>query len=132
MLIFSCYIRTGYQELEREKTKQEQEIKSWSGKWGEYRIYYECVSSIISYLHEIHTHRKSESERVGSSKAFHFLRVDDKVVPIPPSKADYKTCVLPETIVHKLSNQGHFSYLFLCDELHTLHTIWTTKRSHSK
>lgn len=42
--------------------------------------------------------------------------MDDHVVP--PSMADYIVRVLPETIVHKLPNEGHLSYFFFCDECH--------------
>lgn len=42
--------------------------------------------------------------------------MDDHVVP--PSLADYIARVLPSAIVHKLSEDGHFSYFFNCDECH--------------
>lgn len=42
--------------------------------------------------------------------------MDDQVVPT--SMTDYIARVLPAVIVHKLPNEGHFSYLFLCDECH--------------
>lgn len=41
---------------------------------------------------------------------------DDQVVP--PSMTDYIGRVLPGSILHKLPNEGHFSYLFFCDECH--------------
>lgn len=41
---------------------------------------------------------------------------DDRVVP--PSMTDYVARVLPSTVVHKLPDEGHFSYFFFCDECH--------------
>lgn len=42
--------------------------------------------------------------------------MNDRVVP--PSVTDYVVRVLPGAIVHKLPNEGHFSYFFFCDECH--------------
>ncbi|XP_078434758.1 alpha/beta-Hydrolases superfamily protein [Wolffia australiana] len=41
---------------------------------------------------------------------------EDRVVP--PTVADYVQRVLPETLVHRLSSEGHFSYFYFCDECH--------------
>jgi hypothetical protein len=42
--------------------------------------------------------------------------LDDRV--IPPSMMEYIERVLPEAVIHKLPNEGHFSYFFFCDECH--------------
>lgn len=42
--------------------------------------------------------------------------MDDKVVP--PSMVDYVARVLPTAVVHRLPEEGHFSYFSLCDECH--------------
>lgn len=42
--------------------------------------------------------------------------MDDMVVP--PSMTDFVARILPSAIVHKLPEEGHFSYFFLCDECH--------------
>lgn len=42
--------------------------------------------------------------------------MDDQI--IPPSVTDYISRVLPGAYVHKLPNEGHFSYLYFCDECH--------------
>lgn len=42
--------------------------------------------------------------------------MEDEVVP--PSMTDYIARVLPQATVHKLPNEGHFSYFFFCDECH--------------
>lgn len=31
---------------------------------------------------------------------------------------DYVARILPSVVVHKLPNEGHFSYFFFCDECH--------------
>ncbi|KAK9289765.1 hypothetical protein L1049_007924 [Liquidambar formosana] len=61
-----------------------------------------------------------ESIRQGNVKPFIEEAVlqgmDDQVVP--PSMTDYVGRVLPGAFLHKLPNEGHFSYLFFCDECH--------------
>lgn len=42
--------------------------------------------------------------------------MDDRVVP--PSMVEYIGRVLPEAVIRKLPNEGHFSYFFFCDECH--------------
>ncbi|KAK3021347.1 hypothetical protein RJ639_045980 [Escallonia herrerae] len=42
--------------------------------------------------------------------------MDDQVVP--PSMTDYVARVLPNAVVHKLPEEGHFSYFFFCDKCH--------------
>lgn len=37
---------------------------------------------------------------------------------VPPSMSDYIARVLPFAVVHRLPEEGHFSYIFLCDECH--------------
>lgn len=55
--------------------------------------------------------------------------MDYKVVP--PSMADQVSRVLSNAIVHKLPEEGHFSYLFYCDECHRkiFTTLFGTARS---
>lgn len=48
--------------------------------------------------------------------------MDDQVVP--PSMTDYVARVLPSAVVHRLPNEGHFSYFFFCNECHR--NIFTT------
>lgn len=42
--------------------------------------------------------------------------MDDLVVP--PTMTDYVSRVLPNAIVHRLPDEGHYSYFFLCEECH--------------
>ncbi|KAK4353329.1 hypothetical protein RND71_028847 [Anisodus tanguticus] len=42
--------------------------------------------------------------------------LDDQVVP--HQMTDYVARILPRVVVHKLPDEGHYSYFFLCDECH--------------
>lgn len=42
--------------------------------------------------------------------------MDDRVVP--PSVTEYVRRVVPGATVHKLLDEGHFSYFCFCDECH--------------
>ena len=42
--------------------------------------------------------------------------MEDEVVP--PVTTDYVARVLPSAVVHKLPDEGHFSYFIFCDECH--------------
>ncbi|KAE8711409.1 putative Zinc finger family protein [Hibiscus syriacus] len=55
-------------------------------------------------------------------KLFALQGMDDKVVP--PSMTDFVHRVLPSAAVHKLPYEGHFTYLYFCDECHR--QIFTT------
>lgn len=48
--------------------------------------------------------------------------MDDSVVP--PSMTDFVHRVLPGVAVHKLPYEGHFTYIYFCDECHR--QIFTT------
>lgn len=41
---------------------------------------------------------------------------DDKVAP--PSMTNYISRVLPSVTLHKLPNEGHFSFFYFCNECH--------------
>lgn len=48
--------------------------------------------------------------------------MDDRVVP--PSVTDFVHRIIPGAAVHKLPYEGHFTYVFFCDECHR--QIFTT------
>lgn len=65
----------------------------------------------------------SEEEYTGFLGPIHIWQgMDDKVVP--PSMTDFVHRVLPSAAVHKLPYEGHFTYLYFCDECHR--QIFTT------
>ncbi|KAK3408788.1 hypothetical protein EUGRSUZ_J00955 [Eucalyptus grandis] len=72
---------------------------------------------LISLLSE------KEPEYTGYLGPIHMWQgMDDKVVP--PAMTDFVHRVLPGAAVHKLPYQGHFTYLYFCDECHR--QIFTT------
>lgn len=42
--------------------------------------------------------------------------MEDRVAP--PSMSDYISRMIPEATVHKIPNEGHFSFFSFCDECH--------------
>ncbi|XP_052180262.1 uncharacterized protein LOC127793548 [Diospyros lotus] len=60
---------------------------------------------------------KAEKELTAFLGPIHIWQgMDDKVVP--PSMTDFVQRVLPGAMVHKLLYDGHFSFLYFCDECH--------------
>ncbi|XP_023744921.1 uncharacterized protein LOC111893078 [Lactuca sativa] len=60
-----------------------------------------------------------ECELVGFLDPIHIWQgMEDLVVPSVMS--EYVTRVIPSAIVHKVANEGHFSYFYLCDECHRM------------
>lgn len=60
---------------------------------------------------------EAECELVGFLEPIHIWQGMEDLV-VPPCMTDYVARVLPNAIVHKLPNEGHFSYFYLCDECH--------------
>ncbi|EEF37144.1 hydrolase, putative [Ricinus communis] len=61
--------------------------------------------------------RSSGAEEVSEEKHSSLAQgMDDPVAP--PSMTDYISRVLPGAVLHKLPNEGHFSFFYLCDECH--------------
>lgn len=48
--------------------------------------------------------------------------MDDRIVP--PSMTDFVHRIIPGAAVHKLPYEGHFTYVYFCDECHR--QIFTT------
>lgn len=60
-----------------------------------------------------------ECELVGFLEPIHIWQgMEDLVVPSVMS--DYVARVLPSAVLHKVENEGHFSYFYLCDECHKM------------
>ncbi|XP_071697576.1 uncharacterized protein [Rutidosis leptorrhynchoides] len=58
-----------------------------------------------------------ECELVGFLDPIHIWQGMEDLV-VPTSMTDYVARVLPSAIVHKLPDEGHFSYFYFCDECH--------------
>ncbi|KAJ1424308.1 Alpha/Beta hydrolase fold [Sesbania bispinosa] len=77
-------------------------------------------SNVLSWLKAIFTENE---EYTGFLGPIHIWQgMDDKVVP--PSMTDFVHSVLPGAAVHKLPYEGHFTYIYFCDECHR--QIFTT------
>lgn len=68
---------------------------------------------------------EAECELVGFQEPIHIWQGTNDTI-VPTSMTDYVARVLPNAIVHKLPDQGHFSYFYFCDECHrkTLLTLF--------
>ncbi|CAL8999447.1 unnamed protein product [Prunus brigantina] len=65
----------------------------------------------------------AQEEYIGFLGPIHIWQgMDDKVVP--PSMTDFVHRILPGVAVHKLPYEGHFTYIYFCDECHR--QIFTT------
>ncbi|KAK6936001.1 Alpha/beta hydrolase fold-1 [Dillenia turbinata] len=71
----------------------------------------------------------AEQELVGFLGSIHIWQgMDDSVVP--PSSTDFIHRILPSAAVHKLPNEGHYTYFYFCDECHRqiMTTLFGTPR----
>lgn len=76
--------------------------------------------NVLNWLKAIFTETQ---EYTGFLGPIHIWQgMDDKVVP--PSMTDFVHRVLPGAAVHKLPYEGHFTYIYFCDECHR--QIFTT------
>lgn len=79
------------------------------------------VKGLVHWLKSMYN--KDKQEQIGFLGPIHIWQgMDDRVVP--PSMADFLHRVLPGVTVHKLANEGHFSYLYFCETCHR--QIFTT------
>ncbi|KAJ1395968.1 Alpha/Beta hydrolase fold [Sesbania bispinosa] len=92
------------------------QVSKWSFDIEELHVQKKCQTrSILLWLKSIYS--QAECELAGFLGPIHIWQgMDDRVVP--PSIAEYIGRVLPEAVIHKLPNEGHFSYFFFCDECH--------------
>ncbi|KAI4364275.1 hypothetical protein MLD38_020389 [Melastoma candidum] len=87
-----------------------------------------CQSKgILPWLKSIYS--QPECESTGFLGPLHLWQgMDDEVVP--PTVTDYVARVLPRATIHKLPSEGHFSFLFFCDECQK--QIFSTLFGHPK
>lgn len=122
--------RTGFQELWRrnfaETIRQGStrplleeavlQVSHWGFTLADLQAQKKCPGrGILPWLRSIYA--QVECEPTGYRGPIHIWQgMDDHVVP--PAMTDYVARVLPNAVVHRLPVEGHFSYLFLCDECH--------------
>ncbi|KAF8395228.1 hypothetical protein HHK36_019170 [Tetracentron sinense] len=70
---------------------------------------------ILTWIKSLYS--QSEQGLTGFLGPIHIWQgMDDQV--IPPSMTDFVHRLLPGATVHKLPDEGHFSYFYFCDECH--------------
>lgn len=91
-------------------------VSNWGFSLADLRVQRKCQrTGILPWLKSLYS--QEECELAGFVGPIHIWQgIDDKVVP--RSMTDYIGRILPAAILHKLSNEGHFSYLYFCDECH--------------
>ncbi|KAE8099535.1 hypothetical protein FH972_017511 [Carpinus fangiana] len=92
------------------------QVSDWGFSPADLQMWKKCPRiGILSWLRSLYS--EAEYELTGFLGPIHIWQgMDDRV--FPPSVTDYVIRVLPGAIVHKLPNEGHFSYFFFCDECH--------------
>ncbi|XVF55427.1 hypothetical protein PTKIN_Ptkin06aG0035100 [Pterospermum kingtungense] len=91
-------------------------VSNWGFSLADLQVQRKCYRrGIFPWLRFLYS--KAECELAGFLGPIHIWRgMDDKAVP--PAMMDHISRVLPGAIMHKLPNEGHFSYFFFCDECH--------------
>ncbi|CAK9185960.1 unnamed protein product, partial [Ilex paraguariensis] len=91
-------------------------VSNWGFSLADLQVQKKCPrKGILPWLKLVYS--QAECELTGFLGPIHIWQgMDDQVVP--PSMTDYVARVLPNAIVHKLPDEGHFSYFFFCDECH--------------
>ncbi|CAK9154572.1 unnamed protein product [Ilex paraguariensis] len=92
------------------------QVSNWGFSLADLQVQKKCPrKGILPWLKLVYS--QAECELTGFLGPIHIWQgMDDQVVP--PSMTDYVARVLPNAIVHKLPDEGHFSYFFFCDECH--------------
>lgn len=92
------------------------QVSNWGFSLSDLHVHKKCQrNGILLWLRSIYS--QPECELAGYLGPIHIWQgMDDQVAP--PSMTDYISRVLPGAILHKLPNEGHFSFFFFCDECH--------------
>ncbi|XP_061955452.1 uncharacterized protein LOC133677413 [Populus nigra] len=92
------------------------QVSNWGFSLADLHVQRKCLrNGILLWLRSMYS--QEECEWAGFLGPIHIWQgMDDQAVP--SSMTDYITRVLPRAILHKLPNEGHFSYYFFCEECH--------------
>ncbi|KAL7136605.1 hypothetical protein ABFS83_10G040800 [Erythranthe nasuta] len=92
------------------------QVSNWGFSLVDLQVQRKCPKKgIFPWLQFMYT--QPECELTGYLGPIHIWQgMDDTVVP--PSMTDYVGRVLPTANVHRLPEEGHFSYFSLCNECH--------------
>nr|XP_024924055.2 uncharacterized protein LOC107403576 isoform X2 [Ziziphus jujuba var. spinosa] len=91
-------------------------VSNWGFSLSDLQVQRKCQRrGILPWLMSIYS--KAECQLTGFLGPIHVWQgMDDKVVP--SSMADHIARVITGVNLHKLPNEGHFSYFYFCDECH--------------
>ncbi|EFH47263.1 hydrolase, alpha/beta fold family protein [Arabidopsis lyrata subsp. lyrata] len=92
------------------------QVSNWGFTLSEFRTQKKCTTNgVLSWLMSMYS--EAECELIGFRKPIHIWQgMEDRVAP--PSMSDYISRMIPEATVHKIPNEGHFSFFYFCDECH--------------
>uniref|UniRef100_A0A7N0VDZ8 AB hydrolase-1 domain-containing protein n=1 Tax=Kalanchoe fedtschenkoi TaxID=63787 RepID=A0A7N0VDZ8_KALFE len=92
------------------------QVSDWGFKLSDLQLQRKCRGGgFLQWLKSIY--QPSECELTGFLGPIHIWQgTDDRMVPI--STLSYLSRVLPGATLHKLPDEGHFSYYYLCHECH--------------
>ncbi|XP_060201607.1 uncharacterized protein LOC132630091 [Lycium barbarum] len=92
------------------------QVSNWGFSLVDLQVQEKCSGKgILSWLK--FGHGQVKCELTGFLGPVHIWQgLDDQVVP--HQMTDYVARILPRVVVHKLPDEGHFSYFFFCDECH--------------
>ncbi|KAL8152775.1 hypothetical protein V2J09_010535 [Rumex salicifolius] len=90
------------------------QVSDWGFSLTDLQMRRKCLAKgIFPWLKSMYT--QAECELTGFPGPIHLWQgMDDRVVS--SSMTDYISRVLPGATVHRLPNDGHFSYFYFCDE----------------
>ncbi|KAL8227077.1 hypothetical protein R6Q57_016909 [Mikania cordata] len=92
------------------------QVSNWPFSIADLQVQKKCPEKGLFHWFKFMS-EEEECELIGFLEPIHIWQGMEDLV-VPPVMTDYVTRVLPNAIVHKLPNQGHFSYLYFCDECH--------------
>ncbi|KAK6943753.1 Alpha/beta hydrolase fold-1 [Dillenia turbinata] len=92
------------------------QVNNWGFSLADLQVQKKCNGKgILPWLKSIYT--RVDCELMGFSGPIHIWQgLDDQVNP--PSLTEFVGRILPGAILHKLPDEGHFSYFYFCDECH--------------
>lgn len=92
------------------------QVSNWGFSLADLQVQKKCPrKGILPWLKYMYS--QAECELTGFLRPIHIWQgMDDEVVP--PPMTDYVSRILAGATVHKLPNEGHFSYFVFCDECH--------------
>lgn len=100
------------------------QVSYWGFSLADLQVQKKCSGKgIFPWLRFIYG--QEECELTGFLGPIHVWQGMDDLV-VPPSVTDYVARTLPNAAIHKLPEEGHFSYFFLCDDCHRqiFLTLW--------